>query len=278
MSRRRGRAVVWYAVAIGCLCLFVFPFVLLLLAVFKSPAQAAATPAQYWPRPFTFGSFDKLFGSTVDIGHYVGNSLVVSAGTVAGTVVLTVLGGYGFHRYPFRGSGVLFAALLTILMVPFQSIITPLYVVLDHVHLLNSLLGLTLVYVTYQLPFGLFVMRNAFSSVPAVISEAAEIDGASTLRGLWHVQLPLVVPGILTVSIFAFIAAWNDFIAALILLSSQSNFTLPVELLDLVTGQFGVIQWGVLEAGVLISMVPCVALFLVLQRHYMGGLLSGAVK
>jgi multiple sugar transport system permease protein len=145
-------------------------------------------------------------------------------------------------------------------------------------HLLNSLVGLTLVYMTYQLPFGLFVMRNAFSSVPSVISEAAEIDGASPLRSLWHVQLPLVVPGILTVSIFAFIAAWNDFIAALILLSSQSNFTLPVELLDLVTGQFGVIQWGVLEAGVLISMVPCVVLFLVLQRYYMGGLLSGAVK
>lgn len=187
-ARHTGRSVLWYVVAIGCLGFFVFPFILLLLAVFKSPAQAAATPAQYWPNPFSFGSFSKLFGPTVDIGHYVGNSLLVSVGTVAGTVVLTVLGGYGFHRYPFRGSGVLFAALLTILMVPFQSIITPLYVVLDHMHLLNSLVGLTLVYMTYQLPFGLFVMRNAFSSVPSVISEAAEIDGASPLRSLWHVQ------------------------------------------------------------------------------------------
>jgi multiple sugar transport system permease protein len=86
------------------------------------------------------------------------------------------------------------------------------------------------------------------------------------------------MPGVITVAIFAFIAAWNDFIGALILLSDQSKFTLPVELLSLVTGHFGVINWGVLEAGVLISMLPCVAIFLLLQRYYLGGILSGAVK
>ena len=258
--------------------LFVLPFALLLLAVFKSPAQAAATPAQYWPHPFSLSGFRQLFGPSVDILRYVMNSFLVSAGTVLGTIVVTLLGGYGLVRFPFRGSAVLFVALLTILMVPFQSIITPLYVVLDHVHLLNSLVGLALVYITYQLPFGLFVMRNSFASIPAGIAEAAEVDGASPMQNLWHAQLPLVVPGMLTVAIFAFLGAWNDFIAALILLSSQSKFTLPVILLDLVTGQFGVIQWGVLEAGVLISMVPCVVLFLVLQRYYLGGLLSGAVK
>ncbi len=258
--------------------LFILPFALLLLAVFKTPAQAAATPAQYWPHPFSLSGFRQLFGPNVDIVRYVVNSLLVSAGTVLGTTVVTLLGGYGLVRFPFRGSGVVFVALLTILMVPFQSILTPLYVVLDHVHLVNSLVGLSLVYITYQLPFGLFVMRNAFASVPSGVAEAAEIDGASPMQSLLRAQLPLVVPGILTVAIFAFISAWNDFIAALILLSSQSKFTLPVILLDLVTGQFGVIQWGVLEAGVLISMVPCVLLFLILQRYYLGGLLSGAIK
>ena len=277
-GHRWASALIWYAVAIVAFGIFVLPFALLLLAVFKSPAQAAATPAQYWPHPFTVAGFRVLFGPSVNIVHYFLNSVLVAVGTAVGTCIVALLGGYGLVRFPFRGSGVIFVAILTILMVPFQSIITPLYVVLDHVHLVNSLVGLGLVYITYQLPFGLFVMRNSFASVPTAIAEAAEMDGASPMQSLLHAQLPLVLPGILTVAIFAFIAAWNDFIAALILLSSQSKFTLPIILLDLVTGQFGVIQWGVLEAGVLISMVPCLLIFLALQRYYMGGLLSGAVK
>ena len=275
---RHARSAAWYTLATATAVLFLLPLVLLLLTVFKSPGQAAATPPSYLPHPVSVGNFTNLFGSGVDLLPYVGNSMTVSLGTVAGTLVLTVLGGYGFAHFRFRGSGVLFACLLIILMVPFQSILTPLYVVLKDAHLQNSLLGLVLVYITYQLPFGLFMMRNSFASIPAAISEAAEVDGAGALRRLWTIHLRLVFPGMATVAIFAFIAAWNDFIAALILLSNQSKFTLPVELLTLETGQFGVIDWGVLEAGVFISMVPCVVIFLLLQRYYLGGILSGAVK
>lgn len=277
-SGRRTRSAAWYIFATVVAVLFLLPLILLLLTVFKTTGQAAATPPSYLPHPFSIGNFTRLFGSGVNLMPYVLNSLTVSLGTVAGTVILTVLAGYGFANFHFRGRGIVFAALLAILMVPFQSILTPLYVVLKDVHLQNSLLGLVLVYITYQLPFGLFVMRNSFSSVPRAISEAAEVDGAGVLRRLWSIHLRLVMPGVVTVAIFAFIAAWNDFIAALILLSDQSKFTLPVELLTLETGQFGVIDWGVLEAGVFVSMVPCVVIFLLLQRYYLGGVLSGAVK
>jgi multiple sugar transport system permease protein len=278
MPGHRARSAAWYVFATIIALLFLLPLVLLLLTVFKTPGQAAATPPGYLPHPFSVGNFSQLFGSGVDLMPYVLNSLTVSLGTVAGTLLLTILAGYGFANFRFRGSGILFVCLLAILMVPFQSILTPLYVVLKDIHLQNSLFGLVLVYITYQLPFGLFVMRNSFSAIPRAISEAAEVDGASTLRRLWRIHLRLVVPGVVTVAIFAFIAAWNDFIAALILLSDQSKFTLPVELLTLETGQFGVIDWGVLEAGVFISMVPCVLIFLLLQRYYLGGVLSGAVK
>jgi multiple sugar transport system permease protein len=277
-SRRRVNSAVWYLSATAAAVLFLLPLILLLLTVFKTPGQAAATPPSYLPHPFSVGNFTRLFGSGVDLMPYVLNSLTVSLGTVAGTLVLTVLAGYGFANFRFRGQGILFICLLAILMVPFQSILTPLYVVLKYAGLQNSLSGLVLVYITYQLPFGLFVMRNSFSSIPRAISEAAEVDGAHALRKLWSIHLRLAVPGVVTVAIFAFIAAWNDFIAALILLSDQSKFTLPVELLNLETGQFGVIDWGVLEAGVFISMVPCVLIFLLLQRYYLGGVLSGAVK
>lgn len=277
-GRRRARTATWYVIAVVLALAFLLPFALLLATVLKSPGQAAASPPSYLPHPVSGGNFSQLFGSGVDLTRYIGNSLVVSVGTVAGTVILCILGGYGFAMYRFPGRAVWFTCLLVIFMVPFQSVLTPLYVVLRDVHLQNSLLGLVLVYITYQIPFGLFVMRNSFAAIPKGISEAAEIDGAGALSRLWRIHLRLVLPGVITVAIFAFIAAWNDFIGALILLSDQSKFTLPVELLTLVTGRFGVINWGVLEAGVLISMVPCVAIFLLLQRYYLGGVLSGAVK
>lgn len=280
-SRRRGsraRSVAWCLLATLLGALFLLPLVLLLLTVFKTPGEAAASPPSYLPHHLSIGNFRGLFGSGVNLGPYVLNSLTVALGTVAATLLLTVLGGYGFANYRFRGRGMLFVVLLAIFMVPFQSILTPLYVVLKDAHLQNSLLGLVLVYTTYQLPFGLFVMRSSFASIPRGISEAAEVDGAGVLTRLWRIHLRLAIPGVITVAIFAFIAAWNDFIAALILLSDQAKFTLPVELLNLETGQFGVINWGVLEAGVFISMLPCVLIFMFLQRYYLGGVLSGAIK
>jgi multiple sugar transport system permease protein len=277
-SRRRAGTTAWYVGGTVAALVFLLPFALLVLTVLKTPGLAAASPPSYLPHRVSGSNFSQLFGPGVNLTRYAGNSLAVALGTAAGTLILCVLGGYGFALYRFPGKNVWFTCLLVIFMVPFQSVLTPLYVVLRDVHLQNSLLGLILVYITYQIPFGLFVMRNSFASIPRGISEAAELDGAGALSRLWRIHLRLVMPGVITVAIFAFIAAWNDFIGALILLSDQSKFTLPVELLSLVTGHFGVINWGVLEAGVLISMLPCVAIFLLLQRYYLGGILSGAVK
>jgi multiple sugar transport system permease protein len=268
----------WYLTGAVIALLFLLPLILLLLTVFKTPEGAAATPPSYLPKPFSLKNFSSMFSGDTNLWPFVRNSFVAAIGTVIGTVLVSLLAGFGFARFSFPGKGVLFALVLTIFMVPFQSILTPLYLVLKYLHLNNSLLGLVLVYMTFQLPFGIFIMRNSFASIPSGIYEAATVDGAGTLRSLRSVLLPLVRPGIITVALFAFIAAWNEFLAALVLLSGGQHQTLPVELLNLVTGQFGVINWGVLETGVLISMAPCVLLFVALQKYYVGGVLSGSVR
>jgi multiple sugar transport system permease protein len=171
-----------------------------------------------------------------------------------------------------------FFATLATFMIPFQAIITPLYIVLKDLGLQNSLFGLTIVYTTFQLPFGLFLMRNSFNAVPASLEEAAIMDGCNTLGALRRVMLPVAIPGLITTALLTFFTAWNEFFAALILISDQAKFTLPVTLTLISSGVFGSVNWGLLQAGVALTIVPCIVIYLLLQRYYVGGLLSGAVK
>jgi multiple sugar transport system permease protein len=271
-------AVAWWAVCLIVAALFLAPLVMVLLTAFKTPAEAAASPPHFWPHHFSLKNFSELGSTGAGILRYVLNTAIVSLGTVLGTVALATLGGYGFARFRFRGSNALFLVVLGTLMVPFQALLTPLYSVLHVLHLQNSLLGLTLVYITFQLPFALFVMRNAFSGVPRELEDAAAIDGAGVLATLVRVLVPVVKPAVVTVALFAFFSAWNEFLAALIFLSDQARYTLPVFLTTLVTGRLGAINWGVLEAGVVITMIPCIVIFLLLQRYYVRGLVAGAIK
>lgn len=282
--RRRQRSllresmpdVAWWAVCGLIALLFLFPLAMVVLTVLKSSTEAAASPPHFLPHHLSGQNFRAL--SDADIWRYVLNSAGVSLGTVVGTVVVATLGGYGFARYRFRGRSLLFLATLLTLMVPFQALLTPLYSVLLTLHLANSLIGLTLVYITFQLPFSLFVMRNAFAEIPQEIEDAAAMDGATTLATLRRVMVPVAKPAVVTVALFAFFSAWNEFLAALIFLSDQSRYTLPVFLTTLVTGKLGAINWGLLEAGVVVTIVPCLVIFLLLQRYYVRGLMSGAVR
>jgi multiple sugar transport system permease protein len=288
LPRRRARsesslranvpALAWWTVCLIVAALFLAPLVMVLLTALKTPAEAAASPPHFWPHHISLRNFSELGSTGSGILRYIFNTAIVSLGTVVGTVVLATLGGYGFARFRFRGSNALFVVVLGTLMVPFQALLTPLYSVLHVLHLQNSLLGLTLVYITFQLPFALFVMRNAFSGMPRELEDAAAIDGAGVLTTLVRVLVPVAKPAVVTVALFAFFSAWNEFLAALIFLSDQARYTLPVFLTTLVTGRLGAINWGLLEAGVVITMLPCIAIFLLLQRYYVRGLVAGAVK
>jgi len=206
------------------------------------------------------------------------NSIYVSVMTVILSVIVSVLAGYGFSRFRFPFKDLFFVLILSTIMIPFQSILTPIFLVLTKLGLHNTLTGLVGVYVTLQLPFSIFMMRNAFDAVPREIEEAARMDGAGNATMLLKVMLPLVWPGVVTIALFAFLGAWNEFLAALVLMTDQSKFTLPVMMTALQSGRFGAIDWGAVQAGVTVMMVPCLILFLALQRFYIRGLMAGAVK
>jgi multiple sugar transport system permease protein len=212
------------------------------------------------------------------IGTYLANTLVVAVVAVTVTVVTTTLGGYAMARLAFPGRNLLFIVTLAILMVPYTTILVPLYILLGWLGLQNSLIGLGLVMAVLQLPFGLFMMRNSFEALPVELEEAALIDGCTVGGALCRVLLRGVLPGVVTIALFSFLAAWNEFVAPLIFLTDGEKFTLPVALFNLSVGNLGSVDFGALQAGVVTSALPCVAVFLILQRYYVRGFTSGALK
>jgi len=227
---------------------------------------------------FGLGNYRTLVDYQAGIGQYLLNSAIVSVLTVVLTVTVSLLGGYAFARFDFPGKNLLFLTTLAILMVPYATLLIPLYVLLNDLGLQNSLVGLALVLTMFQLPFATFMMRISFEAVPRELEEAAQVDGAGSLRVLLQVLLPAVRAGLITVGLFAFLAAWNDFITPLILISDSTKVPLPLAVANLRGQTMGIIDFGATEAGVVVLALPCVLLFLLLQRHYVRGFMSGALK
>ncbi|TPI29779.1 carbohydrate ABC transporter permease [Mesorhizobium sp. B3-2-1] len=259
--------------------LFVAPIVWTVLSAFKPAQEARLPPLPPWPTTgFSLENYATLNSFGDGLWASAQNSIYVSVMTVILSVIVSVLAGYGFSRFRFPLKDLFFVLILSTIMIPFQSILTPIFLVLTKLGLHNTLTGLVGVYVTLQLPFSIFMMRNAFDAVPREIEEAARMDGAGNATMLIKVMLPLVWPGVVTIALFAFLGAWNEFLAALVLMTDQSKFTLPVMMTALQSGRFGAIDWGAVQAGVTVMMVPCLILFLALQRFYIRGLMAGAVK
>ena len=272
---RRGRFVMGipYAVFTGALAIiFLYPLVWTTVSSFSPQAGSAQTDG------WGIGNYISLANFQAGIWVYLGNSLFVSLLTVALTLVISFLGGYAFARFSFPGKNLLFLLVLAILMVPYATLLIPLYVILNAIGLNNSLVGVALVLTMFQLPFSMFMMRISFESIPREMDEAALVDGCNSFSALWRVLLPAVKPGLITVGLFAFLTAWNDFIAPLILINDTNRMTLPLAVANLRGQVMGVIDYGATEAGVVVLALPCVVLFLVLQRHYVRGFMSGAFK
>lgn len=274
---RVGQAL-FYLAAVVFAALFLFPIVWAVLRSLQGSSADVTPPTLSTLIHLTLANYTGLLGTGTSLWHYAGNSLIAALGTAAATSVVSTLAGYGLARLHFPGAALAFIIILAPFMIPFQAMLTSLFTVLVWLHLANSLLGLILVYSTFQLPFCVYIMRNSFASVPKEIEDAALVDGSSTMSVLGRVMVPLVMPGIVTVVLFAFVFAWNEFLAALMLLSSDSRMTLPVALNNLATGLYGRVDFGKLDAGAVVAMVPCLVLFLILQRAYVRGITAGALK
>jgi len=273
----RTKLVLYVLAAVLAVVVFVVPLVWAVIRAFQ-PSDVITSPTN--SASLSDLSLDNFRGLASE-GHIlraVGNSLIVAISTAILTTVLATAAGYGLGRFRFRGSGLAFGLILVTLMIPFQAILTPLFLELNAMGLTDSLLGLVLFYATVNLPFGVFVMRTSFASVPVVLEEAARLDGAGTMGTFWHVLQPLVVPGMATTALYAFLASWTEFLGALTFLTSQKLYTLPVSLVNLELGAYGQVNYGFLAAGAVIAMIPCVLLFVALQRFYVEGMAAGGIK
>ncbi|WTV73930.1 carbohydrate ABC transporter permease [Streptomyces sp. NBC_00028] len=262
----------YYVVAGGLAVIFLFPL------LWNTWASVSEQPGTAQDSGYGLGNYRTLLDYDAGLGQYLLNSTVVSGLTVTLTLGVSLLGGYAFARFRFPGKNALFLLTLAILMVPYATLLIPLYVLLGRLHLQNSLIGLSLVLAMFQLPFATFMMRISFEAVPRELEESALVDGCGTAGALRRVLLPAVRPGLITVGLFAFLAAWNDFIAPLILISDSEKAPLPLAVANLRQQSMGAVDYGATEAGVVVLAVPCLLVFLLLQRHYVRGFMSGALK
>ena len=275
--KRLGR-IAHYGIASLIALLFLFPVAWTILrSVQTIPAAAAGFSSKMFDG-LTLDNYALLQSSGVSLTTYTLNSVVVAIGTTLLTTIVATLAGYGLGRLRFPGAPLVFILILMPFMVPFQGILTPLFTELNALGMTDNLFTLVLVYTTFQLPFAVFVMRNSFLSVPRELEETAMIDGLSTFGILRRALLPMVAPGMATVALYAFIFAWNEFLAALVLMTTQENFTLPIGLVNIQSGVYGTVNFGLLSAGATVATVPCLLAFLLLQRYYVSGLSAGSVK
>ena len=278
--RKRRVAPTVYLVAAACvavMAIMVAPLAFSFLASIESTAEASAAP-HYLPHSFSLQNYLKVIGYQAGLATYVGNSTLVALMTIAACLALAAPAGYGLARFSPYGKEVAFLILLAPMMIPYQALLTPLYLDFAKFGLVDSRIGLAIVHTILQLPFSVYLMRNAFEAIPREIEDAAMIDGCSALRRLTHIFLPLAVPGLVTVALFAFINSWNEFLAALVFMNREFSFTMPILLVSVRSGDHGAIDWGALQASIVISVIPCLVVYLALQRYYISGLLSGAVK
>jgi multiple sugar transport system permease protein len=262
----------YYVFAGGLAIMFLVPLIWTSVAS-VSPHGATAQQVGYG-----LGNYRTLMDYDAGLPQYLWNSTFVSVVTVACTLALSVLGGYAFGRFRFPGRDTLFLLIIAILMVPYVTLLVPLWVLFGEIGLRNSLVGLALVLTLYQLPFAMFMMRISFEAVPRELEESALVDGCGTFGALRRIMLHAVWPGMITVGLFAFLFAWNDFIAPLFLINDSSRYPLPLAIATLRQQTMGAVDFGVTQAGVVVMAVPCLILFLFLQRHYVRGFMSGAIK
>lgn len=265
-----------YVLTGGLAILFLFPI------VWAAVASVSPSPGSNQVIGYGLGNYTTLYNSGAGLPTWVLNSAIISLMTVAFVLAVSLLGGYAFAKFSFPGKNLIFLTTLGILMVPYATLLIPLYVL--HNYLSDwpvigwNLVWLSLVLGLFQLPFATYMMRISFESVPRELEEAALVDGSGTFAAFRHILLPLVRPGIVTVGLFAFLAAWNDFFAPLILINSSAEQPLPLALVNLRQQTMGAVDFGSTEAGVVVMALPCLILFLLLQRYYVRGFMSGAIK
>ncbi|MFF3166005.1 carbohydrate ABC transporter permease [Streptomyces sp. NPDC003273] len=265
-----------YAALLAYLVFLAFPLLWLLSTAFKPPRELGSLHPTWIPRHPTLANFRQAFDEQ-PLAHAALNSLLVALGSAVVAVLIATPMAYVMARHRSALSRAATGWVVVSQAFPFVLVIIPLFLLLKHLRLIDSLVGLVLVYVVWALPFALWMLVGHVRAVPAELEEAAAVDGAGRLRTLVSVTAPLLAPGIAATALFAFVTAWNEFFFALVLLKSPGRQTLPVVLTHFI-GAEGVADLGPLAAAAFLATLPSLLVFALVQRRITGGLLEGAVK
>ena len=251
-----------------------YPVLLVLKKAFE-PGQEFALSASPLPKHVTLAHFQDIFHHPYFFRYALNSAVIAALPTFVG-VALSCTAAYSLSRFRFPGRKSGLGAFLVVQMFPGTLLLIPLYVLLNRLHLLNTIMGLVLIYATTAIPFCVWTLKGYFDTLPRELEEAARIDGASPWGVFFRIVLPLSRPAIAVTALFSFMAAWNEFILASVFMTDERAYTLPV-LLHNYIGEYHA-EWGHFAAGAILTSVPVMALFYILQKYLVGGLTAGAVK
>ncbi|MGE6735073.1 carbohydrate ABC transporter permease [Streptomyces sp. NPDC059900] len=276
MRTKKSTRTAQYAALAAYLVFLAFPFLWLVSTAFKPARELGSLHPTWIPKDPTLENFRQAFDEQ-PLLQAAGNSLVAALSASLIAVVIATPMAYVMARHRNRVSKAATGWVVISQAFPFVLIIIPLFLILKNLHLINSLLGLIMVYVVWSLPFALWMLVGYVRAVPAELEEAAAVDGASKVRTFVSVVAPLLAPGIVATAMFAFITAWNEFFFALVLLKTPEKQTLPV-ILNRFIGTEGVADLGPLAAAAFLATIPSLVIFAIIQKRITGGMLAGAVK
>lgn len=273
-SNRFSRILLWIVIVL-VLLIVLFPFYWMAITSLKSYEQIRSLVTPFIPNPANIDAYVRLFTER-DFGLWYWNSLVVAAVVTPLTVAVSTLAAYALVRLRFAGAGFWATVILITYLIPGSLLVIPLYQIIRNLGLINTLASLWVVYPTFSIPFATWLLMGYVQSLPVEIDEAALIDGANRLQTLWYVILPMMAPALLAVFLFTFTGVWNEYFFAFVLLSSQSNLTLPVGMTFMVLND--IFQWPDMMAAAVLITVPVVIPFIYTQRYMVEGLAAGSVK
>lgn len=276
-ARRIAGRTLTYALLIAGATILMLPFVYMIGTSFMPNVDTLSTPPTFIPAHPTFENYAVAWNGniTLSFAQALLNSTIVSVAATALCVLFSSMLGFAIARYSFPGRTIFFYFILLTFMLPAMVLLIPQFVLAANLHLLNSLQGLIVVY-SANMALNVFLLRGFFEDIPRDLQDAASIDGAGIWRMFWSIMLPLARPALATVTIFTFLTNWTEFPYALTFLNDPSKFTLPIAL-SFYQGQ-NLTAYGTLFAASVIATIPLIVVFLVLQRHFVKGISSGAVK
>jgi multiple sugar transport system permease protein len=274
-QRERLNMVGRLLVLLPILIFVLFPFYWIIITSFKGTPQIQQMESVFWPNPWTTEQYRSLLFDT-PFTTWFRNTVLVSTTSTAISVVLAAMAAYALSRLKFLGGGTITTLLLVTYLLPGSLLFIPLYRTLTSLGLINNYAALILTYPTFLMPFATWVMMGYFRSIPVELEEAALIDGANRLTAFWKITLPLAAPALLSVTLFAFTNAWNEFLFAFVFITSDSLKTLPVGLQLLIFGD--IYPWGQMMAASLLMAIPVVIVYTYAQRFLVEGLTAGSVK